>query len=136
MDKNIIKQHLTQRFVSEAKAESATPGLTVTNAVNKKSGEINKAGVKAVEKDVKSYDKELKSDASKMAQNKFNYEGDSEKEYHDQMEIMNGQEMIEYDREPNKTFKEKSKEGLEGSTRMGNKGGKDTGNAEGPLHWK
>ena len=130
MDKNIIKQHLTQRFVSEAKAESATPGLTVTNAVNKKSGEINKAGVKAVEKDVKSYDKELKSDASKMAQNKFNYEGDSEKEYHDQMEIMNGQEMIEYDREPNKTFKEKSKEGLEGSTRMGNKGGKDTGNAE------
>ena len=130
MDKNIIKQHLTQRFISEAKAENSTPGVTVTNAVNKKSGEINKAGVKAVEKDVKSYDKELKSDASKMAQNKFNYEGDSEKEYHDQMEIMNGQEMIEYDREPNKTFKEKSKEGLEGSTRMGNKGGKDTGNAE------
>ena len=130
MDKNIIKQHLTQRFISEAKAENSTPGVTVTNAVNKKSGEINKAGVKAVEKDVKSYDKELKSDTSKMAQNKFNYEGDSEKEYHDQMEIMNGQEMIEYDREPNKTFKEKSKEGLEGSTRMGNKGGKDTGNAE------
>ena len=130
MDKNIIKQHLTQRFISEAKIETGTPGITVTNAANKKSGEINKAGVKAVEKDVKSYDKELKSDASKMAQNKFNYESDSEKEYHDQMEIMNGQEMIEYDSEPNKTFKEKSKEGLEGSTRMGNKGGKDTGNAE------
>jgi hypothetical protein len=29
-----------------------------------------------------------------MAPNKFNYNGDKEKEYHDQMEIMNGQEMI------------------------------------------
>jgi hypothetical protein len=130
MDKNIIKQHLTQRFVSEAKIETGTPGITVTNAANKKSGEINKAGVKAVEKDVKAYDKELKSDASKMAQNKFNYEDDSEKEYHDQMEIMNGQEMLEYDRVPNKTFSDKAKEGLEGSSRMGNKGGKEMGNAE------
>jgi len=131
MDKNIIKQHLTQRFLSEAKEETGTPGITITNAVKKKSGEENKAGVKAIEKDLTAYNKGVKQDkdTSKMAQNKFNYEN-NEVEYHDQMEIMNGQEMIEYDREPNKTFKDRAKEGLEGSSRMGNKGGKDMGNAE------
>lgn len=131
MDKNIIKKHLTQRFLSEAKEETGTPGITITNAVKKKSGQENKAGVKAIEKDLTDYSKAVKQDkdTAKMAQNKFNYEN-KEVEYHDQMEIMNGQEMIEYDREPNKTFKDRAKEGLEGSSRMGNKGGKDMGNAE------
>ena len=131
MDKNIIKQHLTQRFLSEAKEESNTPGITVTNAVKKKSGEENKAGVKAIEKDLTAYSKDIKKDKdmSKMVQNKFNYE-DGELEYHDQMEIMNGQEMIEYDRPTGKNFTDRAKEALEGSSRMGNKGGKDMGNAE------
>ena len=131
MDKNIIKQHLTQRFLSEAKDESNTPGITVTNAVKKKSGEENKAGVKAIEKDLTAYDKDVKKDKdmSKMAKNKFNYE-DGEVEYHDQMEIMNGQEMIEYDRPTGKQFSDRAKESLEGSSKMGNKGGKDMGNAE------
>ena len=131
MDKNIIKKHLTQRFLSEAKEETGTPGITITNAVKKKSDQENKAGVKAIEKDLTDYSKAVKQDkdTAKMAQNKFNYEN-KEVEYHDQMEIMNGQEMIEYDREPNKTFKDRAKEGLEGSSRMGNKGGKDMGNAE------
>jgi hypothetical protein len=131
MDKNIIKQHLTERFLSEAKDTANTPGITVTNAVTKKSGEENKAGVKAIEKDLTAYSKDVKKDKdmSKMAQNKFNYE-DGEVEYHDQMEIMNGQEMIEYDRPTSKQFSDRAKESLEGSSRMGNKGGKDMGNAE------
>ena len=131
MDKNIIKQHLSERFLSEAKDTANTPGITVTNAVTKKSGEENKAGVKAIEKDLTAYSKGVKKDKdmSKMAQNKFNYE-DGELEYHDQMEIMNGQEMIEYDRPTGKNFTDRAKESLEGSSRMGNKGGKDMGNAE------
>jgi len=48
MDKNIIKKHLTQKFVNEAKEESATPGITVTDAVKKKSAEENKKGVKEI----------------------------------------------------------------------------------------
>ena len=132
MDKNIIKQHLTERFLSEAKDEASTPGINVTKAVTKKSGEVNKAGVKAIAKDVTSYEKNVKSDkdSGKMAANKFNYNGDKEKQYHDKMEIENGTEMNEYDREPNKDFKARAKEALEGSQRMGNKGGKDMGNAE------
>lgn len=132
MDKNIIKQHLTERFLSEAKDEASTPGINVTKAVTKKSGEVNKAGVKAIAKDVTSYEKNVKSDkdSGKMATNKFNYNGDKEKQYHDKMEIENGTEMNEYDREPNPTYKARAKEALEGSSRMGNKGGKDMGNAE------
>jgi hypothetical protein len=131
MDKNIIKQHLSERFLSEAKDTANTPGITVTNAVTKKSGEENKAGVKAIEKDLTAYSKDVKKDKdmSKMAQNKFNYE-DGELEYHYQMEIENGNEMIEYDRPTGKQFSDRAKESLEGSTRMGNKGGKDMGNAE------
>jgi hypothetical protein len=121
MDKNIIKNHLDARFLSEAK--DATPGISVTAAVNKKSGAINKDGVKAIEKDVKGYDKDLKKSGEQTKDipvNKFNHNGDKELEYHNEMEIMNGQEMIEYDREPNEGFKERAKEAIEGSTRMGN----------------
>lgn len=115
MDKNIIKKHLSN-FVSEG----AVPGITVTDKAKKESGKINKAGVKDIEKDVKDFEKVTKAGAEKMAQNKFNYTDDKEKKYHDEVEIRNGQEMIEYDREPNQDFKDRAKEGIEGSSRMGN----------------
>jgi hypothetical protein len=132
MDKNIIKQQLNQRFLSEASDASSTPGISMQNSVKKKSGTENKAGVKAIEKDMVAYDKAIKNDSEikKTTDNKFNYNGDSEKEYHDQMEIMNGQEMLEYDRDPNEEFKKRAEEAIEGSSRMGNKGGKGMGNAE------
>ena len=47
MDKNIIKNHLSKRFLSEA----ATPGISVTNKVKKESGKINKKGVGQEAKD-------------------------------------------------------------------------------------
>ena len=121
MDKNIIKKHLTQ-FVNEAKAETTnTPGISVTKAAQKKSGEENKKGVKDIEKNLSDYEKSLDKgmDATKVA-NKFNYSDDEEVEYHEQMEIMNGQEMIQYDREPIDSFKDRAKEAIEGSSRMGN----------------
>lgn len=130
MDKDIIKRYLSERFVNEVTDGGKTPGISVTSAANKKSGTINKAGVKAIDTDVKNYDKKLKKGESEVKDNKFNYNSTEEMEYHNDMEIMNGQEMIEYDREPNKTFLDKAKEGIEGSSRMGNKGGKGMGNAE------
>ena len=131
MDKNIIKKHLTQTFITEAKGETNTPGISVTKTAQKKSGEENKKGVKDIDKNLSSYESSLKKgmETTKVP-NKFNYNGDKEIEYHDQMEIMNGQEMIQYDRTPNKEFTDRALEGLEGSSRMGNKGGKDMGNAE------
>jgi hypothetical protein len=128
MNKNIIKNQLTTRFLSE----ESTPGIDVTKKANKESGKINKAGVKDMDKELTDYDKAIKKTdkTGTMGQNKFNYDGDKEKEYHDQMEIMNGQEMIQYDRQPNKEFQDRAKESIEGSTKMGNKSGKGVGNAE------
>lgn len=121
MDKNIIKKHLTQKFVNEAKDESATPGITVTNAAKKKSGEENKKGVKDMEKELGNYDKTLtKGMETTDVPNKFNYSNKEEVEYHQQMEIMNGQEMIQYDRNPIQDFKDRAKEAIVGSARMGN----------------
>ena len=113
MDKNLIKEHLRKTFVSEAD----TPGISVTEKAKKESGKINKQGLKdyakVVEKDTKKEDKE-------MSNNKFNYTDKFQKTYHDEMEIMNGQEMLQYDMKPSEEFKEKAKEGIEGSSKMGN----------------
>ena len=130
MDKNIIKKHLSQKFVNEAKGEKDTPGISITKAVQKKSGEENKEGIKNIDKNLKSYEGSLKKgmETTKVP-NKFNYNGKSEEEYHEMMEIENGTEMNEYDR-MNDEFKDRAKQALEGSSTMGNKGGKDMGNAE------
>ena len=118
MDKNNIKKQLVEKFVNEA-----TPGIDVTKAILSKSKAFNDEGLKDIEKKLKDAEKGQKKSASTtkdMSQNKFNYNSDSEKEYHQQMEIMNGQEMIEYDRNPDKMFKERAIEAIEGSSRMGN----------------
>lgn len=126
MDKNIIKKHLNLTFLSE----ETVPGISVTASAKKESGKFNKDGVKAIEKDVAAFEKNIKADkdAKGMAQNKFNYDDDFEKTYHDEMEIMNGQEMLQYDSKPNDTFKKRAEEGMSGSAQMGNEGG--IGNAE------
>ena len=119
MDKNIIKNRLSKRFLSE----ESTPGISVTDKAKKESEKINKAGVKAIESDVTAYDKSLKKEdpnMGKMAANKYNYTDDAEKTYHEEMEVLNGQEMIEYTSEPGAEFKKRAEESLEGSTRMGN----------------
>ena len=118
MDKNNIKKLLVKRFVNEA-----TPGIDVTRAVLSKSKAFNDEGLKDIEKKLKDADKGQKKSASNtkdMPQNKFNYNNDFEKEYHQEMEIMNGNEMLEYDRDPDKMFKERAIEAIEGSSRMGN----------------
>lgn len=118
MDKNNIKKQLLEKFVNEA-----TPGIDVTKAVLSKSKAFNDEGLKDIEEKLKDAEKGQKKSASTtkdMPQNKFNYNNDQEKEYHQEMEIMNGQEMIEYDRDPNKTFKERAVKAIEGDASMGN----------------
>ena len=123
MDKNIIKKALTEEFVS---------GEKTTKKVQNISKKANKSYYKDVEKKMKDYDKDLKQeDEDKIDPPKDNYEG-SEKEYHDEMEIRNGQEMLKYDSAPSKKFKERAEEAIVGSSKMGNKTytGKDNGNTE------
>jgi hypothetical protein len=117
MDKNSIKNLLTNTFVSEAKV----PGLDVTNKAKSESGKQNKKAIKDIESSLSNYDKESK-DMAKDSINpvKFNYNSGSEEEYHQEMEIMNGQEMIQYDRTPSDKFKQRAEEAIAGSSNMGN----------------
>lgn len=127
MSKKIVKQELDKLV-----AEVAVSGEKVTKRAQNVSKDQNKAYYKDVEGKMKDYDKNLKQeDENSIDPKKTNYEG-SEKEYHDQMEIRNGQEMIEYDREPSENFKDRAKKALEGDSTMGNKTytGKENGNTE------
>jgi len=124
MDKNIIKNYL-KAFVSEAVSPTpaSTPAIKLAKKIGKEEGKQNKQGVEAIAKDMTSYEKALTKDdpnQKSMAPNKYNYDGDNEVNYHDQMEIMNGQEMIQYDREPNSRFKERAMKAIEGDSTMGN----------------
>lgn len=115
MDKNLIKKHLSN-FLKEEK--DGIPKVTKDAlAKNKK---INDDGVKAIGKDVTVIDKSMKKADEKMPENKFNYVNKDAETYHSEMEIMNGQEMIQYDRIPSERFTERALEAIEGSSNMGN----------------
>jgi hypothetical protein len=117
MDKNNIKSLLSKTFVSEA----TVPGLEVTNKAKGESGKVNKKAIKDVEKKLSDYDKDSKKETKDSTKPvKFNYTDDSESEYHQEMEIMNGQEMIQYDRDPSEIYKKRAEEAIAGSSRMGN----------------
>jgi len=122
MNKILIKKLLKEEFVS---------GEQSTKRAQKVSKEENKDYYKEVEDKMKNYDKPLKSDKNQNKGLKNDYEG-SEKEYHDEMEIRNGQEMTTYDREPSEFFKDRAKKSLEGDSTMGNKvyTGEENGNTE------
>jgi hypothetical protein len=95
---------------------------TIKNILNKDK-EFNEDYYENVGKKFEEYYKDLKDD-SKELDNKYEMT-DEEKEIHDLYEIRNGLEMIEYDNEPSEKFKERAKEAIVGSSKMGNP--KETG---------
>jgi hypothetical protein len=126
MDKNIIKEELNKL------TELNVSGERVTKRAQKGSADANKAYYKDVEKKMKELGKHLdQEDENKIETPKINYK-DSEKEYHDEMEIRNGQEMIKYDSNPNKKFTERAIKAIEGDSTMGNKTytGDENGNTQ------
>jgi hypothetical protein len=122
MDKRTIKDILKEKFISEAANNIATPAISLNNKLRKDNAKVNKDGLKDVEKKVSDFEKGVKDDpnAKQMAPNKFNYDDDFEKTYHDEMEIMNGQEMIQYDSKPDENYTKRAEEAIAGSSRMGN----------------
>jgi len=118
MNKKTIKNHLVKRFLSE----EVTPGISVTKNALNQSKKINAQGLKDIEKNIADFEKAVRPDANakEMAPSKFNYENKDEKTYHDQIEIMNGQEMIQYSSDPSERFKERALEAIAGSSNMGN----------------
>ena len=128
-NKNKIQQKLHSLFISE----DATPAISMNNSIRNQNNKINKKGLSDTSKELTNYEKGLgkeEAGGDKIPVNKFNYTNEDEVEYHNEIEIRNGMEMLEYDREPSEGFKKRNKEAIEGSTRMGNKGGKEVGNAQ------
>lgn len=114
MHLNDIKKAL--KYVNEDKH----PGLKRTEKVQKEEDKFNKDNQKEVKKKMKDYDSAAKQeDENAIDEPKTNAEGE-EKEYHDDMEIRNGQEMLQYDSEPSKRFKERAEMALKGDSKMGN----------------
>lgn len=108
--KNSIKD---ERVISE----SETPGMDITKKNQKANKKDSDAYYKEVSKKVNAiYGKEGKPEIEPV---KRNYT-EKEKELHDELEIRNGLEMLEYDNEPDETFKERSKKAIVGDTTMGN----------------
>lgn len=126
MDKNIIREELSKL------TEINISGEKVTKRVQSVAKKQNKAYYKDVKKKMGDYDKALKSeDDDKIDPVKTNIE-DKTKEYHDEMEIRNGQEMLNYDNTPSEQFTDRAIKGIEGDSTTGNKTytGKENGNTE------
>lgn len=111
----IMKKIVTKQQINE---EVSPNGLKVTQSAQKETKKESDAYYKSVQKKVDSvYGNKGKSDVEPI---KHNYT-DAEKEFHDQMETLNGLEMTEYSTEPNDTFKDRAKKAITGDSTMGNK---------------
>ena len=127
MNKDNIKNELN-RVISEI----AVSGEKATKKAQRVSKKENDAYYKDVENKMSEYDKDLRNeDDDAIDPVKTNIEGD-DKEYHDDMEIRNGQEMLNYDNDPGEKFTDRAIKSLEGDSTMGNKTytGEENGNTE------
>ena len=117
MDKELLKKVLMKSALSEAKPV----GLAITNKIKGKSKKENDDYYKEVAKKMEDYEKaSTSSTKDAIEEPKFNYDYENEVEYHEDMEIRNGMEMLNYDRKPSEKFSQRAKEAIEGSTNMGN----------------
>ena len=117
MDKELLKKILRESTLSEAKPV----GLALTDKVKGEDKKENDAYYKEVEKKMSDYEKaSTSSSPDAIEEPKFNYDYEDEVEYHEEMEIRNGMEMLNYDRKPSEKFSQRAKEAIEGSSNMGN----------------
>ena len=117
MDKELLKKILRESTLSEAKPV----GLALTDKVKGADKKENDAYYKEVEKKMSDYEKaSTSSSPDAIEEPKFNYDYEDEVEYHEDMEIRNGMEMLNYDRKPSEKFSQRAKEAIEGSSNMGN----------------
>ena len=103
--------------------EESVNGLKVTQKAQKDSKKFNDEYNKEVSKKMKDYEEPVMPKEDKEIDD-FNKPGNiegEEKTYHDEMEIRNGQEMIDYDLPPDARFKERQEMALKGDSKMGNK---------------
>lgn len=109
---------LIKKVITTIKEEEVPVGLKTTKKVQKDSKANNDEYLKDSEKRLKDAYSDLTDE--EVEDNKFNYRDDEQKEYHDEVEILNGLEMNQFDAEPNKKYQERAKDAIVGSSTMGN----------------
>lgn len=115
MYKKLIEKHLKVRV-----SESDVPGISITKAVQKKAKEQNDAAYKEEAKKFKELEKDYaKEDTNAIKPPKRDL-SDSEQEYHDEYEIMNGMESLRYDGTVDDKFKDRAEKAIVGDPTMGN----------------
>lgn len=116
------KIKLTKKQIENIIQEEAIPvGLNITMGVHKQDGKENQDYYKEFGKKMDDYYKPL-SDTEKENSDsvmKYSYDKDSD-EYHNEYEILNGQEMLRYMNDPDERFKDRAEKAIAGSAEMGN----------------
>ena len=115
--KNIIKKYLSETFLTE---EKKPIGLTGTEKVQKDEDDTNKEYYKEVNKKMEDYEDGITGEKENSEAVKKYENNDAQKNFHDEYEILNGQEMLRYDNEPSKQFKDRAIKAIEGDPTMGN----------------
>jgi hypothetical protein len=110
-----------KNILAQLRTEVSVPGVAQTEKVLKDTKKENDKYYKEVEKKMGAYEKDTTSSGKDSIEPVMtNYADDEEKVYHDEMEIMNGLEMIEYDNNPEDKFRKRATMAIEGGTEMGN----------------
>lgn len=117
--KNIIKKYLNETFLTE---EKKPIGLTSTEKVQKDEDDTNKEYYKEVNKKMEDYEDGITGEKENSEAVKKYENNDAQKNFHDEYEILNGQEMLRYDNEPSEQFKDRALKAIEGDPTMGNSG--------------
>lgn len=100
-------------------SENKVPGVSVTQKAQNKAKEQNNSAYDELTKKYKEYENSLKQDEEEFEPVKRNHT-DSEAEYHDDAEIMNGMESLRYDGEVNDKFRDRQEMAIQGDPKMGN----------------
>ena len=116
------KIKLTKKQIENIIQEEAIPvGLNITMGVHKQDGKENQDYYKEFGKKMDDYYKPLGDTEKENADSvmKYSYDKDSD-EYHNEYEILNGQEMLRYMNDPDERFKDRAEKAIAGSPEMGN----------------
>jgi len=108
-------------ILAQLHTEAAVPGVTQTEKVQREAKKQNDKAYKDIEKKMGEYEKEITKDGEDAIEPVMDIYADSDQDtYHNDMEILNGQEMLNYEGTPSKMFAERARKSLEGAAEMGN----------------
>ncbi len=116
-----ISENQIKKVLDKLVSEETVPGVEQTKKVSKESKKHNDEHLKDSEKKLKDFEKTVDEKEEKGSTKDIKFNGDEDqKEYHDQMETLNGQEMLDYDTDPGERFNDRAEKSIVGDSTTGN----------------